>query len=413
MKNIVLATVTGLSVLALVGCGSSSSSSSSAVGTTDSCTALDSATFNCAEMLSDIVEHSVEPLITDFSTKVQALKTVTTGYCESITAVDTPTANEVAALESAQQAWQVAIDVWQQLEVMQFGPLLTERDEFYSWPLNDSCKVDEEVVFALAADYDISTGVTPARRGLDAFEYLVFNSDTGVSCAPGNTTTALTAWDAKDDAEKRQDRCDYAVMVSDDLVTRAASLSQAYVSYDIAADAGSLQLAANLVSDGLFYIDKKTKDDKLVEQLPQTEVDTFTPDDLEFVHASAAKEALYNNLKGALAIMDGTNGNGGLGDYLIAAGQSALAEEMISELKIAIATSSNANITASFRDIMETSVPADIAVCINAVSEAATTDLEKMCGLDNDIKAFTDDLKGQFVLTLGFTTPSEAEGDND
>jgi predicted lipoprotein len=412
MKNIVLATVTGLSVLALVGCGSSSSSSSAA-GTADSCTALDSATFNCAEMLNDIIEHSVEPLITDFSTKVQALKTVTTGYCESITAVDTPTANEVAALESAQQAWQATMDAWQQLEVMQFGPLLTERDEFYSWPLNDSCKVDEEVVFALESGYDISTGVTPARRGLDAFEYLVFNSDTGISCATSNTTPALTAWNAKDPAEKRADRCDYAVMVTDDLVTRAASLTQAYVNYDIAADAGSLQLAANLVSDSLFYIDKKTKDDKLLKQLPQTSMDTFKPDDLEFVHASAAKEAIHNNLKGALAIMDGTNGSGGLGDYLVAAGQSALAEEMISELNTAIATSSTTNISTSFRDIMEAAVTGDVAVCINSISESATTDLAKMCGLDNDIKAFTDDLKGQFVLTLGFTTPSEAEGDND
>ncbi|MFT6114128.1 MAG: hypothetical protein ACJA10_001067, partial [Oleispira sp.] len=58
------------------------------MGTTDSCTALDSATFNCAEMLNDIVEHSVEPLIADFSTKVQALKTTTTQYCSSLS---TPT----------------------------------------------------------------------------------------------------------------------------------------------------------------------------------------------------------------------------------------------------------------------------------------------------------------------------------
>jgi predicted lipoprotein len=409
MKNIMLATVTGLSVLALVGCGaSSSSSSSSTVGTTDSCTALDSATFNCAEMLNDIVEHSVEPLIADFSTKVQALKTTTTQYCSSLS---TPTS--AADLEGAQQAWQATMDAWQQLEVMQFGPLLTERDEFYSWPLNDSCKVDEEVVFALESGYDISTGVTPARRGLDAFEYLVFNSNTDISCALSNTTPALTAWNAKDSAQKMADRCDYAVMVSDDLVTRAASLTQTYVNYDIVADAGSLQLAANLVSDSLFYIDKKTKDDKLLKQLPQTSMDTFKPDDLEFVHASAAKEAIHNNLKGALAIMDGTNGNGGLGDYLVAAGQSALAEEMISELNTAIATSSTTNISTSFRDIMEAAVTGDVAVCINSISESATTDLAKMCGLDNDIRAFTDDLKGQFVLTLGFTTPSEAEGDND
>lgn len=406
MKNIVLATFTGLSVLTLVGCGSSSSSSIGS--TTDSCAALESATFSCKKMLNDIVDHTVEPLIADFTVQVQSLQTKTSEYCASI-----ETANQEAELGEAKQTWQAAMDAWQQLEVMQFGPLLTQREEFYSWPLNDSCKVDEEVVFSLAQGYDISTGVTPARRGLDAFEYLIFNNTMAISCAPNNTTPALEAWNDKSDVEKREDRCGYAEMVSDDLVKRAATLTQAYANYEITTDAGSLQKSANLVSDALFYIDKKTKDDKLVEQLPQTQAGAFKPDNLEFIFANASKEAIHNNLKGALAIMDGTDGNGGLGDYLTAVGQSALADEMITELNTAITNSNNTNISASFRDIMEASVPADVATCINAVSETAVTDLEKMCGLDNDIKAFTDDLKGQFVLTLGLSTPTEAEGDND
>ncbi|MEH6450967.1 MAG: imelysin family protein [Oleispira sp.] len=405
MKKIVLATFTGLSVLALAGCGSSSSSS---VGsTTDSCAALESASFSCKKMLNDIVDHTVEPLIADFSAQVQSLKTATSEYCASI-----DTSTQATELVGAQEAWQATMDVWQQLEVMQFGPLLTERENFYSWPLNDSCKVDEEVVFALVAGYDIGSA-TPARRGLDAFEYLVFNSESVISCGDNNTTPALIAWNAKDPILKLKDRCAYATMVSDDLVIRTASLTQAYIDYDVTVAAGSQQKSANLISDALFYIDKKTKDDKLVAQLPQTEAGAFNPGNLEFNFASASKEAIHNNLKGALAIMDGTNGNGGLGDYLVAVGQSDLAEEMISELNIAIGTSSTTNISTSFRDIMEAAVAADVAVCINAISESATTDLAKMCGLDNDIKAFTDDLKNRFVLTLGFSTPTDAEGDND
>jgi predicted lipoprotein len=407
MKNIVLSTIAGLSIAALSGCNSSSSGSSSPA--VDSCSALNSETFNCEKMLNDIVDHSVEPLIAGFSTKVQALKVMTTEYCASI-----DDANEATEFSEAQQAWQETMDVWQQLEVMQFGPLLTERDEFYSWPLNDSCKVDEEIVFALAPGYDITSGVTPARRGLDAFEYLIFNDSMGISCPAENTTPALTAWAAKDDAVKRLDRCNYAVMVSDDLVTRAAALSQAYANYDIASDEGSQHDAANLVSDALFDIDKKTKDAKLSAVLPATSGGTFNPDGLEFVYADAAREAVYNNLIGALAIMKGTSGNGGLRDYLVAAGQSALADEMIAELNTAISSSSDTEITQSFRAIMTAATgPNDVSTCINADAETAATDLEKLCSLDDEVKAFTDDLKGQFVLTLGFTTPSDAEGDND
>ena len=412
MKNIVLTTITGLSIAALSGCSGSSSGSSSP--TVDSCSALNSETFNCEKMLNDIVDHSVEPLIAGFSTKVQALKVMTTEYCASITA-STPTASETIAFEEAQQAWQETMDVWQQLEVMQFGPLLTERDEFYSWPLNDSCKVDEEIVFALAPGYDITSGVTPARRGLDAFEYLIFNDSMEISCtAEGTITPALTDWNNKPDVNKREDRCNYAVKVSDDLVTRAAALSQAYTNYDIASDEGSQHDAANLVSDALFYIDKKTKDAKLTELLPATSTGTFNPNGLEFVYADAARDAVHNNLIGALAIMNGTGGNGGLEDYLVAAGQSALAAEMITELNTAIASSSDTEITQSFRAIMTAATgPNDVSTCINADAETAVTDLEKLCSLDNEVKAFTDDLKGQFVLTLGFTVPSDAEGDND
>lgn len=411
MKNIVLATIAGFSVAALSGCNSSSSGSSGPA--IDSCSALNTETFNCEKMLNDIVDYSVEPLIAEFSTKVQSLKVMTNEYCASITS-NIPTASETVEFKEAQQAWQETMDVWQQLEVMQFGPLLTERDEFYSWPLNDSCKVDEEIVFALAADYDITSGVTPARRGLDAFEYLIFNEKMGISCPAENITPALAAWVNKDEAEKRSDRCNYAVMVSDDLVTRAASLSQAYVNYDIATDAGSQHDAANLVSDALFYIDKKTKDAKLGSVLPATSNGAFNLSGLEFVYADAAKEAIHNNLIGALALMNGTGGNGGLKDYLAAANQSAVADAMIAELNTAIAASSDANITPSFRSIVTAATaPEDVSTCINAEAETATTDLEKLCALDDQIKAFTDDLKGQFVLTLGFTVPSDAEGDND
>ncbi len=406
MKKIVLATVTGLSVLALVGCGSSSSSSSSSSGGTDSCTALDSETFNCGKMLSDIVEHTVQPLVTDFSIKVQGLANKTTAYCSALSS----SGDESAALAEARMAWQENMDVWQQLEVMQFGPLKTKRDEVYSWPLNDSCKYDDEVVSSLEEGYDIS-GITPARRGIASLEYLLFNEDPSISCT-GIVPDRLIDWDNKSPEAKLADRCGYAEKVSADLIIRAESLVQDYVDYDLSKDAGSLQDAANLVSDALFYIDKKTKDDKLTALLPQTEADTFKLGSLEFDYADAARDAVHNNLIGALAIMNGTGGNGGLRDYLVAAGQSALADEMITELNTAISSSSDTEITQSFRAIMTAATgPNDVSTCINA--ETAATDLEKLCSLDNEVKAFTDDLKGQFVLTLGFTTPSDAEGDND
>lgn len=397
--------IAALSAIVLSGCGSSSSGTSSSI---DSCKALNSEAFSCEDMLSDIVEFAVQPLVTDLVTKTEALSTKTTAYCEALTGAN----DEAVALAEAKIAWQETMTTWQQLEVMQFGPVKSSRDDFYTWPLNDSCKVDEEVVFSLANDYDISTGVTPARRGLDGLEYLFFNTEMAISCAPENTTAALGNWDSKSDADKLEDRCGYAEKIAVDMVVRSQSLKTSLTSFDIATSEGSLHEAANTVSDALFYIDKKTKDAKLSAQLPQKAGETFKPDALEFEFTSYAKESIHNNLIGAKALLTANN-NDGLTQYLIAAGQTSLATDMISKIDTAIASSSNSAITDSFRNIMTGTDATDVTACINAVSGSAVGNLEKLCTLDDDIKSFTDDLKGQFVLTLSFTVPSDAEGDND
>lgn len=409
MKNIIFSTITGLSLATLVGCSPSSSSSS--VGSrVDSCSELNSATFNCRDMLGGIVEHTVKPLVSDFSMKAQTLKTDTAEYCASIDESD-----EGIKLTAVRDSWIKAMATWQQLEVMQFGPLLAEREEFYSWPLNDSCKYDEEVVLSLIAGYDINEGVTPARRGLGSLEYLVFNESMGITCdGDGNTSSALSNWNNKSDVEKRQDRCSYAEKVSSDLTTRAERLVQSYAGYELANDATSMQEATNLVSDALFYIDKKTKDAKLTELLPKSGSDTFKVNNLEFLYADINKEAVDNNLAGALALMDGTNDEAGIKDYLIAAGQADLATDMIARLNEVISHSEE--ISQSYRDILTAAGAADVSNCINADAgtvAATATDLETLCSLDNKVKAFTDDLKSRFVLTLGFSTPKDAEGDND
>jgi predicted lipoprotein len=393
-----------LPVIVISGCNSSGSNSGSVV---DSCKNLTTDGFSCEQMLEDIVEHAVVPAVTSFKLKAQALATQTTAYCDALTAGT----GEDSALTAAQTAWQESMNVWQQLEVMQFGPLATERDEFYSWPLNDSCKVDEEVVFSLADGYDITTGVTPARRGLDGLEYLLFNSDTGISCGPNNTTAALTAWNAKADDAKLADRCSFAEKVAGDLVTRSLTLESDYAQYNITS-ASSLQGVADSISDALFYIDKELKDDKLVAVLPLSGSQSFNPDKLEFSFASYAKEAVYNNALGAKAIFTANN-HQGLAQYLIAAGQESLATEMLTELDTVISNSSNIAINDTFKEILTDASVNDEQTCINSLSDSAVSDLEKLCALDNDVKAFTDDLKGQFVLTLGFSVPKDAEGDND
>lgn len=383
--------------ISLAACGGGSGGTSTS---TDNCKSLDSTEFSCSQSLNNVVDLAMVPAAAAFADLAETLNTQVAAYCADNT--------DAAKQTAARIAWQQAMLQWQELDVMQFGPLDAEtRSYIYTWPESDTCKVDETVVLAKQAGFDVAT-TTPPRRGLDALEYLLFNENTGLSCADGNKTTAMQNWDNDtSDAQKKTDRCDYAKLVAANLEQKATELEASARAYDVDGQNPSLQGFANSMSDALFYVDKLTKDSKLGEVLPAANRISFTADKLEFQYADINREAIRSNLIGALAVINGGNG-GGLDDYLEAAGQKDLADTMKAKLQTAIDASADANFSASYRDLINAG---NAQTCLNVADD--TTDLNKLCTLDEKVKDFTDDLKGQFVLNLGFSTPSNAEGDND
>ncbi|UTW47531.1 imelysin family protein [Bacterioplanoides sp. SCSIO 12839] len=376
----------------LVACGGGGGSSSGGGPATDNCTSLNSESFNCATSLRSVVNNAVKPAVNELQTALQTLDSTTQAYCSDLA--------DDAKKAAAQNAWKVAMDQWQQLEVMQFGPIAEQRSNFYNWNKNDSCKVDEEVVNSTAASYQLTNNVEPVRFSLDALDYLLFTTSSNISC-PAGTSTAIDNWNAQSEAERLSERCAYTQLATAHMVSNVAALKTAVDNYDIGASS-NLQAAADSISDALFYIDKQTKDAKLTAVFPPSGSAAFKLSSLEFdARNPYGKEAIQANLEGALAVMDN-----GMDDYLVAAGQSALATGMKQKLQTAI--DATAAINGDIRSIL---TGADAATCINAASDAS--ELEKVCSLDNKIKDFTDDLKGQFVMTLGFSVPNNAQGDND
>lgn len=382
--------------ISLAACGGGSGGTSTS---TDNCKSLDSTEFSCSQSLNNVVDLAMVPAAAAFADLAETLNTQVASYC----ADNTDAIKETAA----RTAWQQAMLKWQELDVMQFGPLDAEiRSYIYTWPESDSCKVDETVVLAKQDGFDVST-TTPPRRGLDALEYLLFNESLTLSCAENNKTQAMIAWEVESEVQKKTDRCDYAKLVAANLEQKATELEASARAYDVDGQNPSLQGFANSMSDALFYVDKLTKDSKLGEVLPAANRISFTADKLEFQYTDINRAAIRNNLMGTLAVINGGNA-GGLDDYLAAAGQKDLADTMKAKLQTAIDASAETNFSASYRDLINAG---NAQTCLNAADE--TTDLNKLCTLDEKVKDFTDDLKGQFVLTLGFSTPSNAEGDND
>ena len=388
----------------LVGCGGSSGGAGTG-STTDACVELDSSSFSCADMLNDLVEFGARPLTDDFKTQSQALHDATDAYCAPLIADGTDTASNLTA---AQTAWVAAADTVQQLAVMQFGPFVNDDTSFasiYAWPTVSACNVDLQVVSgALGSDN---------RAGMFAMEYLLFSDKGSKSCTTEQSTT-VAQWFTDNDAAARQvDRCEYAQLVADDLVTKASTMESIWNEYDLSDASSTLQAAAGKVTDALFYIDKQTKDAKIKAALPQASDESFTASALESQFANDSKEAIIANLQAAKRLLTANDAGTGLDDYLIAAGQQTIATNMIATLDVAIVNAQA--IEGSLFDAVNTAT--DKAACVNLAGsgsyDANSSDIDALCALQYNIKQFTDILKGDFVLTTSFSVPASADGDAD
>jgi len=165
----------------------------------------------------------------------------------------------------------------------------------------------------------------------------------------------------------------------------------------------------------LFYADKKTKDLKIKALLPQAGSDSFNANKIESEFAHISKEHIIENLKGLKAIFT-ANGNMGLDDYLIAAGQSSVANDMLATLNAAIANAEA--IDDSIFDAVTAGSNQQSCITLAAsglydADETNSSDIDTLCALQYTLKQFTDILKGDFVLTTSFTVPASADGDND
>ena len=383
-------------ILLLAGCGGSETPNSKL--TVDACFETSNDAFSCSDMIKDIVKDA-QGLAGQLKSDLTQLKTDVDAYCADI--------NTPALQDAAQLQWQTTMANVQQLEVMQFDVIAQKRDEFYIWPSNDTCKTDLQVASNPSGTDDISQ-VANGRRGLTAVEYILYKDDVTQSCA--DTYDAVDTWINSTNQTTRQEvRCDYASSIVENLIVQAGDLETSLASLDLEAESDSLQEAANAISNALFYIDKQTKDAKLIAALPQDSNGTFNADVLESQYAFNSKAHIKNNLLAAKNILAGDSGLG-LNAYLTAKGQSDLAQEILDAIDNVIE-----NIDAISGDLHTVISSANnVSECINTTTyQSGDSDIVKVCALQKNLKTFTDLLKEDFILALSFSKPSDASGDND
>lgn len=358
------------------------------------------------QMLDNVARNVVLARYQDFEIEVLELSTATQALAAS--------PDDTNLREAARVAWRDAVEQWQQAELYQFGPAGLSssvvagedlRDEIYSWPFTNACRVDQELTEGAYADPTTFATEPINVRGLDTLEYLLFVEGTENACAPNATLNTDGSWAALSAPELTQRRANYANTLAQLLAANATTLRQRWDPEfgNFVAEVGragaesttytSTQQALNAISDALFYLDKETKDTKL--SIPAGfSAECATPpclEALESPHALRSREHILANLHGLRAIYLGGDGLG-FDDLLRGMSADALADDMTARI--------NAAITA-------------VEAIPGTLESAIVSGAPEVQSAFDAIRAITDLLKTQFVSVLDLELPQRAEGDND
>lgn len=353
--------------------------------------------------------NAIVPQVVASQQAATTLTTRVTNYCTALQGSDQAAQN--TAKTAAQDAWKTASNAWQQVEMMQvnIGTLTTLAERVYSWPNSSTCLVDGEVIAFDQSNGNYTISTTNAnRKGLDALEYLLFNTNADHSCSAGNQATAN--WNNRPASERFELRCNYAATVAAGVSTDIAQLQsdwQTNYSTQIATAGnsgnsafGSAGEAINRVSDALFYLDTQVKDEKLAAALGIGQGNTADATKVESRWANHSMAQIKENLVAFKTVL-----NAGFDDLLAAANVGAVATNMTRDIDAAIARID------SFSGSLANSIEnLNTANCTNSTSDNRA---EEACAIHADIKKVTDTLKTDFVTALRLSIPTSAEGDND
>ncbi|WP_347330609.1 imelysin family protein [Marinimicrobium locisalis] len=337
-------------------------------------------------------------------------------YCE---ALNEP--GRIADIGRVRYQWRRVMEQWQRVELFQVGPLAANggalRNRIYSFgssaPLSE-CAVDQSVVLAQEEGFDLRTRSVNAR-GLDALEYLLFSEDLTHHCPSQISETQ--GWNNLPEQTRRQQRCDYAQRLADDIVDASQTLVEAWEP-----EGGDYRFEwvnpanqeANLkaLSDALFYIELQAKDRKLgvPTGLHAGCSAVACPDAVESPYSESSMSNIQINMK---AFLQGFTGGNGLGfdDIFVHEGFPEVMEAFKDAIIDADVRSgySSPSLLQEMRAQLDSGSAQD---CLNATANPADN-YPGACAAHAYLKRVTDRLRTDFVTIVNLDLPERGQSDND
>jgi predicted lipoprotein len=365
-------------------------------------------------ILTSLAENVILPVYQEFARAAVALEVASSNYAVAIANDSGDAADKLTALEIA---WKSAMAAWQQAEMLQIGPAGSSskmvaganlRDEIYSWPTVNTCRVDQEMVEASYDSLNFFNNELVNVYGLDAIEYLVFQQGPENSCPGVVSLNSSGIWNGLADTDKKSGRANYSKALAANLVTRANELVNHWSAeegnfIEDLAKAGmegsvyETQLQAlNDVFTAMFFLDTMVKDKKLATPAGLNDTcDGPCPEKAESQWGHVSKENIVANLKAFQRTFHGglnPEADIGFDDLLVELEYDELAQTMTEDIAAAIVV---------------------VEAIDGSLKEALISDSESVQAAYAAVKVVTDNLKGDFVTVLGLTVPAEGAGDSD
>lgn len=370
--------------------------------------------FDRTTLLASIADRVIVPTYTDFAARADALASAAAAWAAD--------PEDASLRTAAQQAWVEAAEVWQIAELTQVGPAgasgasgrvggLGLRNEIYSWPLDNPCRVDQELVANTFDQDGYFASKLDNTYGLDALEYVLFVNGTENECPRQVDINEQGLWTdlvMSDGLQAR--RAAYAEVVAAQLAADADRLLTEWTGgfRDAFVNAGqggspyrSAQQALDEVFVAMFYLELRTVDLKLgapagLNARCADPVEPICPEDVESFWADRSRTFIRENVEAFARMYRGGPADDaaavGFDDYLTAAGADDLVGRLGTRLDAAVSAVQD---TEPPMQEALTSAKAEIDAAHDAVSELMIL------------------VETEFVSDLALEIPREGAADND
>ena len=361
------------------------------------------------KFLIELTEKIMLPKYELFKEKVSKINILAKDYLD-LAKNKKPINNKIIELKSM---WQETMFLWQQIELYQFGPAVKSeyvlggeglRDLIYSWPMSYSCRVDQEILSFDSQKMNYFEGKVTTISGLDALEHLVYSNPEKNTCPSPLEINDKGLWDKVSKADLLIKRGQYMVELIGYLESVTVKILNKWKEGDSAfinnfknlGKGKSIYATSNIAMDdfyaGIFYLDKKTKDEKLGKVLGKLNGCSGTDcyKSREFNISNSSLKAIELNVKSLKEIFEGPFYN--LKELLGDVKASDLANIIIGKINYSL------KLFASIKKTMP------------ELLKNNPTEIDK---LYNSIKEITNLLKYDLVVTLKLKIPEEGESDSD